>query len=150
MLQLKDFLHVVSLHLKKFLILLISDSDQFKFSLLHLFLEMDIITSGLHQSNSHIFWQHDCHHIHLLNNYTIPDEFLSQIIFQAMCELSLDISHSNDSLVSDKVSNAFFAFLLKKFLQPVWSKIIKELFTVSFLLLLRGILSPNMEINTNI
>ena len=150
MLKLKDILHVVSLHLKKFLILPISEFDQFIFSLLHLFLEMDIITSGLHQRNSQFSWKHDSHHIHLFNNHTVHDEFVSQIIFQAKSELSLDISHSNDSLVSDKVSNAFLAFLLKKFLKPVWSKIVIEFFTISFLLFLRGILSPNMEINPNI
>lgn len=150
MLKFEELLHIVSLHLEHCFLLVVVYFEKLIHSLFHLFLEINIVAGCGTQRNSQINGKDNIHDIHLFDHHSVNLEFFFQLFFQLGCHFSLYVSNSNDSFITDEVSNAFFTFLLKKLFQSVWSEVVEKFNNILLLILFSTILTTNMEIDSHI
>lgn len=128
-------LNVISLQLKDLLAFIVVDSEGEVLLSLYLLLEEDIVSGGLHEGESEVWWKNDVHDVHLLDDNAVRVELSLQALLHLNSKFALNVSNSRNLDFAKETSDFFFSFFLEQLFESVWAKVVEEHLDVIFLLL---------------
>jgi len=146
MLESKELLDVIPLELENFFVLIVFQNEHLILLMLNLLLKEYIKLCGLHKAESQISWNDDVHDIDLFNDYTIWFEFSLKIFFKLCAQFGLNITDFLNLDLFQEISDTFITFFRKELFKSVWTKVVKELFDICFIISLLA----KMEVDTHI
>lgn len=88
------------------------------------------------KQRSHFQWQHGAHDIYLLNEYTVNGKLLLQVKLDLLSHLGPNVPNAVDLDVADEVPELLVHLFIQELFQAIWSKVVKEFYSIIFLRLL--------------
>jgi len=143
--ELRHGFHVISLQLKHLFIFSVLKNDYSVKLIFDLLLKIHIVYCGVGPGLSEILRSHCTHNVNLFDENSISLEFSCKIFSNLVSHFRLGVSQSIDSDILNEITERFIKLLLKVLFQSIWTKVIKESFSIFLQSFFRA---SNMEITS--